>query len=235
VSGTIRDLAEAGWSGAVPAGQLWKPTGRAEEIVPGVIFLHTFANMTVVRTSAGLVLIDTSNYAARARTFALVRSVSDAPVFAAIYTHGHADHALGLPPFLAQAREQGWPRPYIIGHRNVAARFARYRQTNGYNALINARQFGIAPTWPMDYDDPDVAYDDVMGFTPGEIDRSSCITRAARPTTTPGCGGTSAGFSGPAISSSGSRPTPATRRRFSATPATGRCPCAPCVRSSPSC
>ena len=51
MSGTIRDLAEAGWSGAVPAGQLWKPTGRAEEIAPGVIFLHTFANMTVVRTS----------------------------------------------------------------------------------------------------------------------------------------------------------------------------------------
>ena len=50
MSGTIRDLAEAGWSGAVPAGQLWKPTGRAEEIAPGVIFLHTFANMTVVRT-----------------------------------------------------------------------------------------------------------------------------------------------------------------------------------------
>ena len=51
--------------------------------------------MTVVRTSAGLVLIDTSNYAARDRTFALVRSVSDAPVFAAIYTHGHVDHASG--------------------------------------------------------------------------------------------------------------------------------------------
>jgi glyoxylase-like metal-dependent hydrolase (beta-lactamase superfamily II) len=169
VSGTIRDLAERGWSGAVPAGELWKPTGRAEEIAPGVIFLHTFANITVVRTSAGLVLIDTSNYAAREKTFALVRSVSDAPVFAAIYTHGHADHALGLPPFLAQAREQRWPRPRIVGHRNVAARFARYRQTNGYNALINARQFGIAPVWPMDYDDPDVVYDDRHTLTAGEV------------------------------------------------------------------
>jgi glyoxylase-like metal-dependent hydrolase (beta-lactamase superfamily II) len=169
VSGTIRDLAEGAWSGAVPAGQLWKPTGRAEEIAPAVILLHTFANITVVRTGAGLVLIDTSNYAARDRTFALVRSVSDAPVFAAIYTHGHADHALGLPPFLAQAREQRWPRPRIVGHRNVAARFARYRQTNGYNALINARQFGIAPVWPMDYDDPDVVYDDRHTLTAGEV------------------------------------------------------------------
>jgi len=169
VSGAIRELAESAWTGQVPASQLWKPTGRAEEIAPGVVFLHTFANMTVVRTRAGLVLIDTSNYAARDRTFALVRSVDTAPVYAAIYTHGHADHALGLPPFLAQAREQGWRRPYIIGHRNVAARFARYRQTNGYNALINARQFGIAPTWPMDYDDPDVVYDDGLAFTAGEI------------------------------------------------------------------
>jgi alkyl sulfatase BDS1-like metallo-beta-lactamase superfamily hydrolase len=169
VSGAIRELAESAWTGQVPASQLWKPTGRAEEIAPGVVFLHTFANMTVVRTRAGLVLIDTSNYAARDRTFALVRSVDTAPVYAAIYTHGHADHALGLPPFLAQAREQGWRRPYIIGHRNVAARFARYRQTNGYNALINTRQFGIAPTWPMDYDDPDVVYDDGLAFTAGEI------------------------------------------------------------------
>jgi alkyl sulfatase BDS1-like metallo-beta-lactamase superfamily hydrolase len=169
VSGPIRDLAERCWSGAVPASQLWKPTGQTEELAPGVVFLHTFANMTVVRTGEGLVLIDTSNYAARERTFALVRSLDTAPVAAAIYTHGHADHALGLPPFLAEARERGWPRPRIVGHRNVDARFERYRRTNAYNALINARQFGIAPTWPMDYDPPDVVYDTTLAFTGGEV------------------------------------------------------------------
>lgn len=169
MTGPIRDLAERCWSGAVPASQLWKPTGQTEELSPGVVFLHTFANMTVVRTAAGLVLVDTSNYAARARTFALVRSIDPAPVLAAIYTHGHADHALGLPPFLAEARERGWPRPRIVGHRNVAARFARYRRTNAYNALINARQFGIEPSWPMDYDEPDLVYDVGLTFTAGEV------------------------------------------------------------------
>ena len=169
MSGPIRDLAERFWSGAVPAGELWKPTGQTEEIAPGVVFLHTFANMTVVRTGEGLVLVDTSNYAARARTFALVRALDPGPVAAAVYTHGHADHALGLPPFLAEAREQGRPRPRIVGHRNVAARFARYRRTNGYNALINARQFGIAPSWPMDYDDPDVVYDTTLPLSVGEV------------------------------------------------------------------
>jgi alkyl sulfatase BDS1-like metallo-beta-lactamase superfamily hydrolase len=169
VSGPIRALAEAFWSGAVPPGQLWKPTGQTEELSPGLVFLHTFANVTLLRTGAGLVLIDTSNYAARERTFALVRSLDRRPLFAAIYTHGHADHALGLPPFLAEARERGWPRPRIVGDRNVSARFERYRRTNGYNALINARQFGIAPVWPMDYDAPDVVYDTTLAFTAGEV------------------------------------------------------------------
>jgi hypothetical protein len=56
-----------------------------------------------------------------------------------------------------------------VGHRNVAARFARYRRTNAYNGLINARQFGIAPTWPMDYDDPDVVYDTTLALAAGEV------------------------------------------------------------------
>jgi glyoxylase-like metal-dependent hydrolase (beta-lactamase superfamily II) len=167
--GAIRDLAEGFWSGTVEPARFWKPTGQVEEMAGGVVFLHTFANITVVRSSAGLVLIDTANYAARDRTFALVRSVDTAPVFAAVYTHGHADHALGAPPFLAESRERGWPRPRLVGHRHVAARFERYRRTNAYNALINARQFGIAPTWPMDYDDPDVVYDDRLTFTAGDV------------------------------------------------------------------
>jgi alkyl sulfatase BDS1-like metallo-beta-lactamase superfamily hydrolase len=166
--GAIRDLAEGCWSGSVEPALFWKPTGQVEELAPDVFFLHTFANITLVRTSAGLLLIDTANYAARERTFALVRSVDPAPVFAALYTHGHADHALGMPPFLAEARDRGWARPRIVGHRNVAPRFARYRRTNAYNALINARQFGIAPTWPMDYDEPDLVYDDALTFTAGD-------------------------------------------------------------------
>ena len=51
----------------------------------------------------------------------------------------------------------------------MAARFARYRRTNGYNALINARQFGIAASWPMDYDEPDVVYDTTLPLTVGEV------------------------------------------------------------------
>jgi alkyl sulfatase BDS1-like metallo-beta-lactamase superfamily hydrolase len=167
--GAIRDLAEGFWSGAVEPERFWRPTGQTEEMAPGVFFLHTFANMTVLRTAEGLVLVDTSNYASRDKTFALVRSIDRSPVVGAIYTPGHADHALGMPPFLGEARQHGWTRPRIVGHRNVAARFARYRRTSAYNALINARQFGIAPTWPTDYDEPDLVYDTSLSFTAGGL------------------------------------------------------------------
>lgn len=162
--GRIREMAERCWSGGVEPYELWKPTGASEEIAPRIHFLHAFANVTVVRAGDGLVLVDTSSEAARAKTFAAVRAIDPAPVRAAIYTHGHADHAFGLPPFLAEAAEKGWPRPRIVAHREVAARFDRYRATAGYNGLINARQFSSAPRWPTEYVYPDTPYDHVHRF-----------------------------------------------------------------------
>jgi len=173
----IRELAEQCWTGGVAPREFWKPTGSAEEIAPGVFFLHVFANVTVVRTGTGLVLVDTANYVARDRTFAAVRAIDPSPLHAAIYTHGHADHAFGLPPFLAEATEKGWPRPRIVGHRSVAARFDRYRATMGYNGLINARQFSIAASWPSEYNYPDTAYDHSLQL---ETDRVALELQHAR-------------------------------------------------------
>src|SRR5918995_202643 len=93
----VLDLAERFWNGAVTGRDLLRPTGHAEEIAPDVFFLHAFANVTALRTEAGLVLVDTGNYAARAKTFESVRGWSAEPVAAAVYTHGHVDHACGLP------------------------------------------------------------------------------------------------------------------------------------------
>jgi alkyl sulfatase BDS1-like metallo-beta-lactamase superfamily hydrolase len=162
--GAIRERAERCWSGEIEPAELWKPTGATEELAPGVFFVHAFANVTVVRAGGGLLLVDTANYVARDRTFAAVRAIDPAPLHAAIYTHGHADHAFGLPPFLAEAAQKGWPRPQIVGHRSVAARFDRYRATAGYNGLINARQFSIAASWPTEYDYPDTVYEQALRF-----------------------------------------------------------------------
>ena len=162
--GRIRELAERSWAAEIEPYELWKPTGATEEIAPGVFFLHAFANVTVVRAGDGLVLVDTASEAARARTFAAVRAIDPAPVRAAIYTHGHADHAFGLPPFRAEAEAKGWAPPQVVAHRGVAARFDRYRATAGYNRLVNARQFSRPPTWPTEYVYPETTYESALRF-----------------------------------------------------------------------
>ena len=162
--GRIRELAERSWAAEIEPYELWKPTGATEEIAPGVFFLHAFANVTVVRAGDGLVLVDTASEAARARTFAAVRAIDPAPVRAAIYTHGHADHAFGLPPFRAEAEAKGWAPPRVVAHRGVAARFDRYRATAGYNRLVNARQFSRPPTWPTEYVYPETTYESALRF-----------------------------------------------------------------------
>src|SRR5438094_6002487 len=157
--GEVLDLAERFWRGEIPRRDLWRPTGKHEELAPGLVFFHTWANVTALRTEAGLVLVDTGNFATRDRTFAAVRAVDPAPLAAAVYTHGHVDHACGLPPFLAEAREKGRPEPAIVGHRNAPARFDRYRMTAPWNGLINSRQFSVAAAWPTEYQYPGTIYD----------------------------------------------------------------------------
>ncbi len=51
-----------------------------------------------------------------------------------------------------------------MAHRDVAARFDRYRATAGYNGLINARQFSRPSTWPSEYVYPDTTYERTLRF-----------------------------------------------------------------------
>ncbi len=167
--GEVLDLAERFWRGEIPRRDLWRPSGKHEELAPGLVFFHTWANVTALRTEAGLVLVDTGNFATRDRTFAAVRAVDSAPLAAAVYTHGHVDHACGLPPFLAEAREKRRPEPAIVAHRNVAARFDRYRMTAPWNGLINSRQFSVAATWPTEYQYPGTVYDTTHALEVGGV------------------------------------------------------------------
>ncbi|MGH7354122.1 MAG: alkyl sulfatase dimerization domain-containing protein [Candidatus Rokuibacteriota bacterium] len=157
--GAVIELTERFWRGEVRGAELVRATGAVEEIAPDLLFVHAFANVSAIRADGGLTLIDTGNYRARDKTFAAVRAWDGRPLAAAVYTHGHVDHACGLPPFLAEAAARGRPRPRIVGHRDIARRFDRYRATASWNGLINARQFSIPASWPTEYDYPDTIYD----------------------------------------------------------------------------
>ena len=206
--GQILERAEQCWSGGVEAREFWKATGATEEIAPGVFFVHAFANVTVVRAGRGLVLVDTANYAGRGRgPSRSVRAIDPGPLHAAIYTHGHADHAFGLPPFLAEAAEKGWPRPASSATASVAARFDRYRahprlQRAHQRAAVLHRRLAGRPSTTI----PTPSTITTLPLRRPATSRSSCTTRAARPTMPRGCGGPSGASSGPATSSSGSAP-----------------------------
>jgi alkyl sulfatase BDS1-like metallo-beta-lactamase superfamily hydrolase len=137
----------------------------------------------VFETDDGLVAFDTSNPAGGARVVAAVRGWSQERFHTIVYTHGHVDHVGGCGAFLADAAERGQPRPQVAGHVNVPRRFDRYNLTNGYNQVINERQFGqfrrrgydiseatASRFLPESSPKPDVTYDDALSLNVGGLD-----------------------------------------------------------------
>ncbi len=161
---TLEQLSDRLWKGIDKTSDKgchpFAPLYRIEEVADGVAFYKGFSNLAVVKTDAGDVLIDTgsSHEVARQRIFEKVRGYSRNRIDTAIYTHGHVDHAYGLPIFLEEARRKAWRPPEIIGHERVPARMERYILTNGFNTIINARQFGASLEWPTEPIYPTVTY-----------------------------------------------------------------------------
>ena len=170
------------WSGqastAEPAFHPFAPLRVLEELAPGVAFYKGFVNITGVKTGEGLVLVDTGSYhpVAHKRSFDSLRGWNRERLHTAVYTHGHVDHAYGLPPFLAEARERGWAAPRIVGHVNVLPRMRRYVDTAGYNSIINSRQFAAETQWPVEYQAPTDTYAEALALD----DRRHALRTASR-------------------------------------------------------
>jgi len=161
MSTDILALADRLWRGEVHISEYHPVThlGGIAEITDDVAFLPAFANVTAVRTRAGLVLVDTgSSFAAQAIHDEL-RSWTTQRLHSAVYSHGHIDHVFGVGVWEAEAAENGWPAPIVTAHEALPRRFDRYRMTVGYNEIINRRQFGARRLrWPSEYRYPDRTY-----------------------------------------------------------------------------
>jgi alkyl sulfatase BDS1-like metallo-beta-lactamase superfamily hydrolase len=169
--GRIRDQAEKFWNGdvSVTTNHPLMPTGEFEEVAADIMFYRWFANVVAVKTEEGLVLIDTGAHFNQNETVEMVRKFNPDRIHTAIYTHGHVDHACGMSAFVAEAQQNRHARPRVVGHRATAARFDRYKRTGGYNAVINARQFGVPSQWPSDFVYPDTYFDDRLTVTAGSL------------------------------------------------------------------
>src|SRR5487761_429411 len=168
--GAIRDQSEKMFNGEITTRQFHPlmPTGEYEEVADGVMFYRWFANVTAAKTSEGLVLIDTGAYFNQQATLELLRKFSPDRVNTAIYTHGHVDHACGTPVIMEEARSRNLARPRIVGQKGVSARFDRYKRTQGYNNVINTRQFSRPSSFPTEYVYPDTYFDNQLNVVAGD-------------------------------------------------------------------
>jgi alkyl sulfatase BDS1-like metallo-beta-lactamase superfamily hydrolase len=116
-------------------------SGDLKQVADGVYVLPGFGNCTIAIGEDGIAVIDPGLFANGPRVVTEMRKLSDAPVRIVIYTHGHYDHAFGTPAILEDAAERGHAAPSIVGHVNVAKRFARYQKTAGHLAETYSVQF----------------------------------------------------------------------------------------------
>jgi glyoxylase-like metal-dependent hydrolase (beta-lactamase superfamily II) len=139
----------------------------------GIAVVEAFSHCVLFETGEGLVAFDTSNPHGGQRVVEAIRQWRDVPFHTIVYTHGHVDHVGGCGAFIADARARGHRRPRVAGHENVPRRFDRYNLTNGYNQLVNERQFGqfrrrgydiggSAHFLPESSPKPDVTYQDTL-------------------------------------------------------------------------
>src|SRR5947207_13064316 len=142
------------WNGETPPSSITSVSNDLTEVADGTGFVWSMANVTAFRTGDGLVLVDTGSAFMGGNVHAAIRGWTGEPVHTAVYSHGHIDHVFGILRFEAE----GTPAR-VIAHENVGPRFDRYVLTNGYNALVNVRQFSLPGIrWPREYRYPDETY-----------------------------------------------------------------------------
>ncbi len=160
-------------------------TQELSELDDKIALVESFSHVVSFRTEDGIVCFDSSGASTGRAVVEAIRTWSQDEIHTIVFTHGHVDHVGGSGAFVADAESRGDRRPRVVAHENVGARFDRYRRTDGYNQIINERQFG----WlrksplrsdgrsgagrgflPLDVVTPDTAYRDQLELNVGGLD-----------------------------------------------------------------
>jgi len=113
-----------------------------ETVAPGLHILRGQGQSFVAETDVGLVVIDAGPGGPVTQGMIdAVRQLSNAPLHALCYSHGHVGYNAGVPMWLAHAAQRGDAPPRVIAHRNVPRRQARYRETEALQHRMAEIQF----------------------------------------------------------------------------------------------
>jgi alkyl sulfatase BDS1-like metallo-beta-lactamase superfamily hydrolase len=159
-------------------GPLNRINHQLSELSSELAVVEAFSHCIVFKTDDGLVTFDTSNEHGGKKCVGAIQSWTKDPFNTVVFTHGHIDHVGGCGAFCSAYEGR---KPTIVGHENVAARFARYRMTNGYNHVINERQFGQfkrrgydlageSQFLPLSTPSPDITYHNDLAMSVGGLE-----------------------------------------------------------------
>jgi alkyl sulfatase BDS1-like metallo-beta-lactamase superfamily hydrolase len=117
-----------------------------EPVAAGVWLLKGQGQSFVAEIDEGLVVVDSGPGGRVTRgMIEHLRSVSERPVVAICYSHGHVGYNAGVPLWREDAAIRGHAVPNVIAHERVRARYARYRATLGLQERMAEIQFRMQP------------------------------------------------------------------------------------------
>jgi uncharacterized sulfatase len=131
-------------------------------------------NAMVAETDVGLVQVDAGSRHTAPAMLEHLRTVTDAPVHAICYSHGHLGYNSAVDTWLDHCAERGDPAPRLVAHANLVRRYARYRETRPLQARMAAVQFpgrdGVpheAMLAALEMTDPTETFDDSLTLVTG--------------------------------------------------------------------
>ncbi len=131
-------------------------------IYNGIHVTGALGNDVSIETDSGVIQVDTGLYPSMAHNILdQLRTRTDAPIHTIVYTHGHSGHNGGAATFLKVAEERGEPRPQIVAHERLVARYRRYEKTWEHQNRMAAIQFRLPTNMAVmqsEYTYPDITF-----------------------------------------------------------------------------
>jgi len=143
--------------------KILKGMGAGSQIRKGVHLLSAQGHVLVVELSHSVVMVDCGRGGEQTRALLKeLRAITDKPIEAVCYSHGHGGYNFGVPAIKAHNRERGDAPPTLVAQRNVKKRYDRYRATDQFQRILGQMQFpGPRSKRSEDpYVDPDITFNE---------------------------------------------------------------------------
>ncbi len=113
-------------------------------LAEGVHVVGGMGNALSIETDSGVIQVDTGASAKQARKMLEnLRELTDAPVQAIAYSHGHLGYNNAVNTWLEDSTARDDVAPRVIAHENLVRRWRRYRETEGLQQFFIELQFRL--------------------------------------------------------------------------------------------